>query len=157
MKKIVFTTLALIVIGGISYGIYHKQPVQVASVVPTGIQKPYCEFNEKELLDRFNSVRTHKLTVDTYLDKIAQDRADVIPFPHDAHAGFRTLSKQGVFSRYIKVSEILAGDKCPSTKRLFTQWSMSPPHWAAIKDESLDTVGIGFNQGTAVVIFGDTY
>lgn len=114
-----------------------------------------CTFSEPDMLSRINEVRTHKVTVDPYLQTITVKRIATMPYELDDHVGMRLLRSNGVFNGYSATGEILASNYCPSTNQIFSQWKSSPPHWAAITDERYDVVGIGFNGQSAVVIFGD--
>ena len=114
-----------------------------------------CTFNEQTMLDDINSVRTHKLVVDPYLEQVADKRIVTVPYDLDNHAGFNVLATDGSLTMYKLVGEILASNQCASTKQIFSQWQNSPGHWAIITNESMDVLGIGFNGQSAVVIFGD--
>lgn len=148
----------IIIILGI-YSILHKTPAEPVYTVQKEEYRLSCDFSESELLEKINSVRTYKLSIDPYLDFIAQDRADKLSRSLDNHAGMRTLRSSGVFNNYRGTGENLASSGCPSADRLFIQWKNSPGHWINITDEHYNVIGIGFNksQGTAVTIFGDTY
>ncbi|MDP4225062.1 MAG: CAP domain-containing protein [Bacteroidota bacterium] len=119
-------------------------------------QKVDCSFNSLTLLDKINSVRSHKLTFDEGLMEIAQKRAVSLPPELDHHAGFRQLISDKAFDyKFHYLSEILASNPCASTDNMFTQWKNSPSHWSAITNERFDVLGIGYNSQGAVVIFGD--
>lgn len=151
-KKFKFLAfLALISISGAIFVAGLFQPTQSATVT-----KIDCSFSEQELLNKFNAVRVKPLTLDNGLDWIAQQRADVITYELDHHAGFRVLVNNRAFdNKFFNLAEILASNKCASTDQMFNQWKSSEGHWRAILDERYDVLGVGFNGQSAVVIFGD--
>ena len=154
MKKILIggVVIALLILGWVFYRSSDKKPVQATSVAPALVD--CSSFDERIMLEEINSVREHKLVVDPYLEILAQERADKMPYELDDHVGFRLLNDR--LLQYNYVGEILASNKCFSARTFFIQWKNSPSHWESINDERFDSLGIGFNtQGTAVVIFGD--
>lgn len=161
MKKyfIICGILSLVlIVAGVWYLTRPKNVTEGLSVAqkPTPAVVRDCTFNEQTMIGLMNGVRTNKLVLDTYLDSVAQKRADTIPYELDNHAGFRVLATNGTLVSYRGVNEILASNNvCASTDNIFTQWKLSSAHWGAITDERYDVLGIGFNGQSAVVIFGD--
>lgn len=159
MVKKLFIIACVVVIslsGVFAYSLYKKPvatPIRASESNVVPIRD--CTFNEQELINLMNSVRTNKLSLDLYLDGIAQKRSSTMPYGLDNHVGMRALRDSGAFNEYLGTGENLASNHCPSTKQLFSQWENSPSHWEAINDERYDAVGIGFNGQSAVVIFGD--
>ena len=153
MKKLItFIILALFTLGGLfSIYVVLKKPVQPVPPAPVD-----CSFSKEAMLQKINSVRTHKLVVDKDITVIAQERTNTIPFELDHHKGFLAMvADYRLKSNLAYTGEILASNHCPSTNQIFSQWRNSPDHWSAIENEDYDVLGIGFNGQSAVVIFGD--
>lgn len=93
---------------------------------------------DQEMLDRFNSVRSRRLTLDAELQAFAQKTADhCVAIGHQEHRPLRPLAMK----RLCEVGEIIAPGR--NSLQAFSRWQQSPDHWESIRDPTFTVVGIG--------------